>query len=107
MNESLPCASPFLTELLADSNLLFNLLDENVSSYLAKPYYHGTILGKTISESDIGRQYVEDFLNFIRTQATGIKKDRVHALEIASRSGYLLYRLKLVKFYMLAIEPGR
>ena len=77
MNEGLPDALPFRTEIRSGFNLLVQLLDENASSYLANAYNQGTIVDKPMSESGIGRQYVEDFLNFIRTQATGIKKDMI------------------------------
>jgi 2-polyprenyl-3-methyl-5-hydroxy-6-metoxy-1,4-benzoquinol methylase len=104
-NEPLPNTLPFSAGVRLDCDLLVQLPDKYVTANLEKAYDLGTIVGTPMSELGIGRKYADDFLEFILKQVGKTHKERISILEIGCGYGYLLYRLKLLGFDVLGVDP--
>lgn len=77
-----------------------------LSYYLNKAYSKGSVITGAMASQGIGKEYTDDFINFItkslkRNKLTGLK-----VLEIGCGSGYLLSRLKLLGAQVFGVEPG-
>lgn len=105
-NEDLPNSLPFNAGIDLAMNLLVQIPNADVSKYLAKAYAQGSIVGTPMCEVGIGKRYAEDFLKFILKNVNSQNQDGLNVLEIGCGNGYLLYRLRKLRFKVLGIEPG-
>lgn len=105
-NEDLPNSLPFNVGIYLGMDLLVQIPNADVSKYLAKAYARGSIVGTPMSEAGIGKRYAEDFLKFILKNVDMQNEERISVLEIGCGTGYLLHRLRRLRFKVLGIEPG-
>jgi len=105
-NEDLPNSLPFNVGIDLSMNLLIQIPNPDVSKYLAKAYTQGSIVGTPMCEVGIGKRYAEDFLEFILKNINMQNEECISVLEIGCGTGYLLHRLRRLRFKVLGIEPG-
>jgi len=86
------------------TGLLRQLPREDLRCHLALAHERGALLGTAMDDTQAGRAYAEDFLNFV-DKAAPIAGSAV--LEIGAGRGYLVKRLQDAGAEALGIEPGR
>jgi SAM-dependent methyltransferase len=102
----LPDTLPFTLTVEETTGLLVQRPDPLVEEALTNAYKAGSVLGSNVAEDGIGRQYADDFLNFI-TSTIGSELDcRLSVLEIGCGNGYLLSRMRPLFGSAVGIEPG-
>lgn len=67
-------------------------------------YKMGSVISGQMDDFGNGKEYADEFLEYIRKSVTGIKKKKI--LEIGCGTGYLLSRLKQMGADCIGIEPG-
>ncbi|WDR04352.1 class I SAM-dependent methyltransferase [Devosia algicola] len=78
-----------------------------VADCLANVYELGSILGSNVDEIGAGRQYADDFLEFISEWVQKTPEcSRQSLLEIGCGNGYMLDRLRGSFTSVIGIEPG-
>jgi len=102
----LPNNLPFTLAIDETTGLLIQRPDAVVEEALAKAYEAGSVLGSNVAEEGIGRQYADDFLNFIIRNWDIEFGGRGSVLEIGCGNGYLLSRMQSLFSSAIGIEPG-
>jgi SAM-dependent methyltransferase len=102
----LPNTLPFTLGIDETTGLLIQCPEAVVEEALAKAYEAGSVLGSNVAEDGIGRQYADDFLDFITRTLDPGPGSRSSVLEIGCGNGYLLSRLQSLFGSAIGIEPG-
>lgn len=102
----LPDALPFTLAVDARTGLLIQRPDQQVEDALTKAYEVGSVLGSNVAEDGIGRQYADDFLDFITRTLAQNPPARENVLEIGCGNGYLLSRMAPLFKTAIGVEPG-
>lgn len=102
----LPDTLPFTLTVEEKTGLLVQRPDPLVEEALTRAYKAGSVLGSNVAEDGIGRQYADDFLNFITRTLGSEPEARVSVLEIGCGNGYLLSRMLPFFGSAIGIEPG-
>ena len=105
-NGNLPNALPFSIGLDERTGRIVQCPDMLVSENLEKAYKEGSLVTGYMDEDGIGRNYADDFLDFIISEVGRNKLRTSRILEIGCGTGYLLYRLKQLGADVLGVEPG-
>jgi SAM-dependent methyltransferase len=101
----LPTRLPFALEVSAETGVLSQAPDAEVSAALVRAYEAGSVVSGLMEETGIGREYADDILGFIEQCAPGgVAGSRI--LEIGCGTGYLLHRLRKLGADVVGIEPG-
>ncbi|NBQ43809.1 MAG: class I SAM-dependent methyltransferase, partial [Mycobacteriaceae bacterium] len=101
-----PNTLPFTLGIDETTGLLIQLPDAVVEEALTKAYEAGSVLGSNVAEDGIGRQYADDFLDFITRTLDPGPGSRASVLEIGCGNGYLLSRMQPLFGSAIGIEPG-
>jgi SAM-dependent methyltransferase len=102
----LPNTLPFTLAVDETTGLLIQRPDPAVEQALTKAYEAGSVLGSNVAEDGIGRQYADDFLDFITRMLEPTSEARASVLEIGCGNGYLLSRMRPLFDSAIGIEPG-
>ena len=102
----LPDVLPFALDADARSGVLVQVPNDEVASAVTEAYQKGSRVTGTMDAEGIGKQYAEDFLSFLARHDRRKSLHDAKILEIGCGTGYLLYRLKLLRAEVLGIEPG-
>lgn len=102
----LPNTLPFTLAIDETTGLLIQRPDAVVEEVLTKAYEAGSVLGSNVAEDGIGRQYADDFLDFITRTLDPAPGSRASVLEIGCGNGYLLSRMQSLFGSAIGIEPG-
>lgn len=102
----LPDVLPFTLTVDARTGLLIQRPDPQVEAALTKAYEAGSVLGSNVAEDGIGRQYADDFLDFISRTLEAEPTTRANVLEIGCGNGYLLSRMAPLFKTAIGVEPG-
>jgi len=102
----LPDALPFTLTVDTRTGLLIQRPDQQVEEALTKAYEAGSVLGSNVAEDGIGRQYADDFLDFITRTLERDSTARESVLEIGCGNGYLLSRMAPQFKTATGVEPG-
>jgi 2-polyprenyl-3-methyl-5-hydroxy-6-metoxy-1,4-benzoquinol methylase len=105
-NGDLPNKLPFTLGIDSETGRLVQIPDIQVTKALNKAYQRGSLITGYMDEEGLGRQYADDFINFLisSSEMKAIPSSRI--LEIGCGTGYLLYRLKQMGASVLGVEPG-
>jgi SAM-dependent methyltransferase len=102
----LPNSLPFRLGVDEVTGRLVQLPSDELADVLDRAYADGTMITGFIDESGIGREYAEDFLDYV-TEETGRERiDGLRVLEIGCGTGYLLHRLHERGAEVRGVEPG-
>jgi SAM-dependent methyltransferase len=104
--ERIPDQLPFTLTVDDAHGTLSQVLLPETRAALAMAYAQGSQISGMMDESGIGRQYADDYLNFLKSSLTGGDWQGRKILEIGSGTGYLLHRLQQLGATTLGIEPG-
>lgn len=104
--QGLPDALPFTLAVDTRTGLLIQRPDQQVEDALTKAYEAGSVLGSNVAEDGIGRQYADDFLDFITRTLDKNPAARANVLEIGCGNGYLLSRMAPLFESAIGVEPG-
>ncbi len=102
--EGIPDALPFRFGIRRKDGLLIQIADNELGSYLARAYAKGHLLGTAMDDTELGRNYADDFYKFILQSVPNLRGLRV--LEIGCGRGYLLRLMVEAGADALGIEPG-
>lgn len=105
-SHGLPNTLPFTLAVDDTTGLLIQRPDPVVEGALTKAYQAGSVLGSNVAEDGIGRQYADDFLDFITRTLELEPEARASVLEIGCGNGYLLSRMQPLFISATGIEPG-
>lgn len=100
----LPDTLPFALCVHPQTGVLMQASNPQVTEALTRAYARGSSITGMMDDSGIGREYAEDFLNFLSNHTDTLRGKRV--LEIGCGTGYLLSRLKPYGAEVLGVEPG-
>lgn len=112
-----PLKKPSNGKNIPDSLLFCLYVEKNTGTLMQKPnrivsdtlslvYRKGSKITGLMQNRGIGRQYAEDFINFINNSLKRDSLSNLRILEIGCGTGYLLYRLKCLGGDVLGLEPG-
>lgn len=102
----LPDTLPFTLAIDKRSGLLVQMPNKQVEQALERAYELGSVMGSNVAEGGVGRQYADDFLEFIFRSIEACSLDKKSLLEIGCGNGYLLSRLCGVFDTTIGVEPG-
>ncbi|MGV8059402.1 MAG: class I SAM-dependent methyltransferase [Smithellaceae bacterium] len=105
-NGNLPNVLPFSIGVDEKTGRIVQCPDILVSENLEKAYKEGSLVTGYMDEDGIGRNYADDFLDFIISE---VGRETLHTsriLEIGCGTGYLLYCMKQLGANVLGVEPG-
>ena len=102
----LPDLLPFGLELDPNTFHLKQVPLSETSQALELAYRSGSQISGIMDESGIGRQYADDFLEFVCAVHGSNNFKDVSVLEIGCGTGYLLHRLSVLGAQAVGIEPG-
>ncbi len=102
----LPDSLPFALCVDPETGVLMQAPDTKVSCALENAYAKGSSISGMMDDSGIGKEYAEDFLNFIIRQIGSNNLNGKRILEIGCGTGYLLSRLKSFGADVIGVEPG-
>ena len=105
-SHGLPNTLPFTLAIEEPTGLLIQSPDPLVEEALTNAYKAGSILGSNVAEDGFGRQYADDFLNFITRTLGSELEAHLSVLEIGCGNGYLLSRMRPLFGSAIGIEPG-
>jgi len=105
--QGIPDVLPFKITADTTTGVLTQAADNTVKQCLDRAYQAGSVITGLMEDKGIGKDYADDFINFI-TKTIGspscLRDKRI--LEIGCGSGYLLHRLKLLGGTVIGLEPG-
>jgi 2-polyprenyl-3-methyl-5-hydroxy-6-metoxy-1,4-benzoquinol methylase len=104
--EGIPDQLPFALAVDDTQGTLIQVFRPETRAALARVYEKGSQISGLMDESGIGRQYADDYLNFLQSSAVGGDWRGRKILEIGSGTGYLLHRLQQLGATTLGVEPG-
>ena len=102
----LPNLLHFQLVLDKDNGLISRSSDSIDMELLERAYNDGSQITGMMDDEGIGREYAEDFLNYITEQFGSTAIGNMSILEIGCGTGYLLSKLKSLGADVLGIEPG-
>lgn len=105
-SHGLPNTLPFTLAVEETTGLLVQRPDALVAEALNEAYKAGSVLGSNVAEDGFGRQYADDFLDFITRTLGSEPEARGSVLEIGCGNGYLLSRMRPLFGSAIGIEPG-
>lgn len=105
-NRNLPNVLPFSIGFDERTGRIVQCPNRLVTETLEKAYKEGSLVTGYMDEDGIGRNYADDFLDFIISEIGSETLRTSRILEIGCGTGYLLYRLKQLGPDVLGVEPG-
>lgn len=99
----LPNTAPFECAYNPELQALVQIQTDEVDALLARAYLIGDQIGTPLNDGIMGRQYVDDFLEFIKTHGPKVPG---RSLEIGAGVGYLTHRLTTLGWDAVGLEPG-
>ena len=100
----LPTTLPFRLVMDRRTGVLSQQRNERVEQCLESAYRSGSLLGPAMDDTDIGRPYARDFLEFVLRELRPLHGKSL--LEIGSGRGYLLKLLGDSGASAIGLEPG-
>lgn len=105
-NDKLPDFLPLKLRVDNTSGLIIQEPCEEVETALRQAYVSGTIIPGGMDDKGIGKQYAENFLDYLRSTLNRDSFEGIKVLEVGCGIGYLLYRLKQLGAEVIGIDPG-
>jgi len=103
---SLPDFLPFSLNIDKTTNTLIQIPNPSITQTLTNAYQISSTISGMMEDEGIGRNYAEDFLNFLKKTLRTEDFQGMKILEIGCGTGYLLHRLNLLGADVIGIEPG-
>jgi 2-polyprenyl-3-methyl-5-hydroxy-6-metoxy-1,4-benzoquinol methylase len=100
----LPNLLPLRLALDEDTGRVFQEYDSEIAGHLAQAYAHGSLLGTAMDDTEMGRPYAIDFLEFLKNKFESLQSSKV--LEIGAGRGYFVKLLSAEGADAIGIEPG-
>ncbi len=103
----IPNFLPFKLSINPNTGLLMQVPNPATEAALDKAYRSGSMISGLMDNEGIGKEYAEDFLDFVCHTTGKVNFKGTNILEIGCGTGYLLSRLKKLGAEVLGIEPGK
>ncbi len=105
-NEVLPDDMPFTLEVDENTGLIVQSPNPEVINVLNEAYIKGSVFSGMMDDVGIGKQYAEDFLEYIKRQSGRNDFSGCRFLDIGCGMGYLLHRIRELGGTVIGLEPG-
>jgi len=105
--KNIPDFLPFRLYIDRNTGTLMQREPPGFSDLLKKIYSEGSIISGMMDNEGIGKEYAEDFIEYLKSIFTETELKEKRVLEIGCGVGYLLHLLQMMGAEVLGVEPGK